>query len=211
MSDAGAQIALAPLEGRALAAHLDRLHSWDSQALVRLVSRRTALGIYGAPPMGVMSFVALPLKEPATVELDVTLPAVMARAALVDGETASLDGVSAPAELSFLPPADGWHLPIQGVAGDLIPMVEESVAEFRARSAAVLDTQVLADQLWDRPSFGGLPMRMLHAAHRLGFIVDDGSRVSACTVSGWKRLTTVRGQVFIRTIPPGQRALRIIT
>ncbi|MEK9810457.1 MAG: hypothetical protein VW362_08415, partial [Candidatus Nanopelagicales bacterium] len=67
-----------------------------------------------------------------------------------------------------------------------------------------------AEQLWDRPTFGGLPLRVLHAARRLGFLVDDGSRVTACTTSGWKRFTTVRGQIFLRTVPPGQRPLRVV-
>ena len=54
-------------------------------------------------------------------------------------------------------------------------------------------------------SFVALPLRVLHAARRLGFLTDDASRVTACTMTGWKRLTTVRGQVFVRTQTPTQR------
>lgn len=201
-------------EGRLLAAHLDRLLAWDNAGAVRVVARGQAVGIYSAPPMGVLAFVALPLAAPVADPLDASLTLTSARAGIVVGNndaTWQLDDAPAPvAALAVLPPGDGWHLPIQGVSGDVIPGVEEAVAEFRSRAPHVIDPQVLAEQLWDRPAFGGLPMRMLHAACRLGFLADDGSRVTACTTSGWKRLTTVRGQVFVRTVPPGQRALKVV-
>jgi hypothetical protein len=87
----------------------------------------------------------------------------------------------------------------------VITEVDAAVAEFRRRAPSVVDPQALAEQIWERPSFGGLPLRVLHAARRLGFLTDDASRVTACTMTGWKRLTTVRGQVFVRTHTPTQR------
>jgi hypothetical protein len=104
-----------------------------------------------------------------------------------------------------LPPMEGWQLPIHGVSGDIVPEVDAAVAEFRRRAAMVVDAQALAEQIWERNSFGGLPLRALHAARRLGFLTDDASRVTACTMTGWKRLTTVRGQVFVRTHSPTKR------
>jgi hypothetical protein len=68
-----------------------------------------------------------------------------------------------------------------------------------------VDSQALAESIWERHAFGGLPMRALHAARRLGFLTDDASRVTASTCTGWKRLTTVRGQVFVRAAVPTQR------
>ena len=105
----------------------------------------------------------------------------------------------------MLPLSEGWHLPIHGVSGDVIPEVDAAVAEFRRRAPSVIDSQALAEQMWERNSFGGLPLRVLHAARRLGFLTDDASRITASTTTGWKRLTTVRGQVFVRTVPPTQR------
>ncbi len=208
------QVALPAHEGRLLTAHLDRLNNWDGSGCVRLIARGQALGIYSAPPMGVLAFAALPLSSPVSEPVDVVMTLPAARTALhasANGVTLDLvEAAGATPALSVLPPSDGWHLPIQGVAGDVIPQVEESVTEFKSRAPYVVDTQVLADQLWDRPAFGGLPMRVLHAACRLGFLVDDGSRVTACTTSGWKRFTTVRGQIFLRTVPPGQRPLRVV-
>ena len=214
MTPTGTAVVLSGHEGRLLQAHLERLHAWNATGSVRVVARGRALGIYSNPPMGVLALAALPLCDAVGEPLDVAMTLGGARSAVTagpDSASFSLADEAAPtAELFQLPPSDGWHLPIQGVAGDVIPLVEESVEEFRTRAPYVADTQVLADQLWDRQSFGGLPMRVLHAARRLGFLVDDGSRVTACTTSGWKRFTTVRGQVFLRTVPPGQRPLRVV-
>ncbi|MBM3689135.1 MAG: hypothetical protein FJW80_05690 [Actinobacteria bacterium] len=200
-------------EGRLLAAHLDRLATWDPRTPVRLVARARALGIYSAPPMEVIAFVALPLTEPVDVELDTTTHVSDLRANIDEhghlGVPAVVVGDTA---LAVLPPSDSWQLPIAGVSGDILPLVDTAVAEFRRRAASVADSSpsspeltCLAQEIWDRPGFGGLPLRALHAARRLGFLSDDASRVSASTCTGWKRLTTVRGQVFVRTVPPVSR------
>ena len=196
-------------EGRLLAAHLDRLAAWDPGGHVRVVACGSAVGVYAAPPMRVISFVALPLLEAIDAEWDVSARTADMRAGLESAATRTDLRLPEPAVgspgLAMLPPAEGWQLPIHGVSGDVIPDVDAAVAEFRRRASAVVDRQVLAEQIWERSSFGGLPLRVLHAARRLGFLTDDGSRVTACTMTGWKRLTTVRGQVFVRTHAPTQR------
>lgn len=196
-------------EGRLLTAHLDRLAAWDPSGHVRVVARGGAVGVYAAPPMRVISFVALPLREPITDDVDVSARISDVRSGLVtDAGVTDLrlpePAVGSPG-LAMLPPSEGWQLPIHGVSGDVVPEVDAAVAEFRRRATSVVDPQALAEQIWERPSFGGLPLRVLHAARRLGFLTDDASRVTACTMTGWKRLTTVRGQVFVRTHTPTQR------
>jgi hypothetical protein len=208
-SSALVTLALPTHEGRLLGAHLDRLASWDSAGHVRVLARGSALGIYAAPPMRVISFVALPLLNPVDAELDVSARISEVREGLEATSSRADLQLPSPAigspGLAVLPPAEGWQLPIHGVSGDVIPEVENAVAEFRRRAPAVVDPQVLAEQIWERLSFGGLPLRVLHAARRLGFLSEDASRVTACTMTGWKRLTTVRGQVFVRTHAPTQR------
>lgn len=202
-------LALPPHEGRLLSAHLDRLCSWDPHVLVRLVARGQAIGLYAAPPMDVISFVALPLRTAVGEPVDTTIAGTTLRAGLVVGESGVdvvvPETVDERDGLAELPPSEGWQLPIPGVSGDLVPLVDEAVAEYRARSSTVPDQQRLAREIWDRPGFGGLPLRALHAARRLGFLTDDASRVSASTCTGWKRLTTVRGQVFVRSSNPVAR------
>jgi len=208
-SSALAALALPEHEGRLLAAHLDRLAAWDAAGHVRVVARGGAVGVYAAPPMRVISFVALPLRVPTVDDIDVSARIADVRTGLRSdsGVTDLLlpePAVGSPG-LAMLPPSEGWQLPIHGVSGDVVPGVDAAVAEFRRRASSVVDPQVLAEQIWERPSFGGLPLRVLHAARRLGFLTDDASRVTACTMTGWKRLTTVRGQVFVRTQTPTQR------
>lgn len=207
-------------EARLLAAHLDRLVTWDPRTPVRLVARARALGVYSAPPMEVVAFVALPLAVSVEGELDSTTRASELRTRLGDdGVVAVPPDVVGEAALAVLPPSDSWQLPIAGVSGDIVPLVDTAVAEFRRRAPGVAnpspgsaELQRLAQEIWDRPGFGGLPMRALHAARRLGFLTDDASRVSASTCTGWKRLTTVRGQVFVRTVPPVSRpSLTVVT
>jgi hypothetical protein len=208
-SNALTTLALPEHEGRLLAAHLDRLAAWDPAGHVRVVARGSAVGVYAAPPMRVISFVALPLREPVVDEVDVSARIGDVRAGLVTTAVVTDMRLPEPAVgspgLAMLPPSEGWQLPIHGVSGDVITEVDAAVAEFRRRAPSVVDPQALAEQIWERPSFGGLPLRALHAARRLGFLSDDASRVTACTMTGWKRLTTVRGQVFVRTHTPTQR------
>lgn len=207
-SSALATLSLPEHEARLLGAHLDRLMAWEPAGHVRVVARGGAVGVYAAPPMRVISFVALPLRVPVVEELDVSARASEIRAGLITAGGPELrlpePAVGSPG-LAVLPPSEGWQLPIHGVSGDVVPEVDSAVAEFRRRAAGVVDSQALAEQIWERSAFGGLPMRVLHAARRLGFLTDDASRVTACTMTGWKRLTTVRGQVFVRTHSPTQR------
>ena len=202
-------LALPAHEGRLLTAHLDRLAAWDPSGHVRVVARGGAVGVYAAPPMRVISFVALPLRIPVADEVDVSARIADVRAGLEAASGLTELHLPEPAVgspgLALLPPAEGWQLPIHGVSGDVVPEVDAAVAEFRRRASSVVDPQALAEQIWERPAFGGLPLRVLHAARRLGFLTDDASRVTACTMTGWKRLTTVRGQVFVRTHTPTQR------
>lgn len=209
-TEASAALRLPAHEGRLLSAHLDRLVGWEPRSIVRVVARARALGVYAAPPMDVISFVALPLIDPVDDEIDTTVFASDVRRGM-DESAAEVqlrlpESMVGDSSLAVLPPSDGWQLPIAAVSGDLVPLVDDAVAEFRRRSAAGAEPQNLAQEIWERPGFGGLPLRALHAARRLGFLSADASRVSACTCTGWKRLTTVRGQVFVRSSAPVARA-----
>ena len=41
-------------------------------------------------------------------------------------------------------------------------------------------------------------MRVLHTARLLGMLGSDSARIAASTRTGWKRLTTIRGQIYVR-------------
>jgi hypothetical protein len=90
---------------------------------------------------------------------------------------------------------------MHAIAGDLCVKVDEGVREFNQRSKgqSQLLTQQIADEIWSRQSWGALPLRVLHAARRLGMINPDASRVSCASNGLWKRLATNRGQIFVRS------------
>lgn len=187
-------------EARLLQSHLARQLRWNARATVRLIIETDRLGVFAAPPTGVLSYVQLPLVGSAATA-DMTIPAAQMGFGEPEAGAVTLmlpDPVPGTADLAVLPPGDGWHLPLQGVAGDVMPEVEAAIAEFKARSVSAVDADALAEEIWARPSFGGLPMRVLHTARMLGMLTADSSRIAATTRTGWKRLTTVRGQIYVR-------------
>jgi hypothetical protein len=53
-------------------------------------------------------------------------------------------------------------------------------------------------------------MRALHAARLLGFLSHAGARIETATITGWKRLSTPSGQIFVRSsaLPPKLAVIR---
>jgi len=217
-------IRLGEAEAKVLEGFSRRQLTWDAVQAARVVTTSRALGVFTAPPLGVLVFFAVPTAEPVAEDdpHDITVPlAGLADLIHLDGTTgmdleslprAFVPPGSAP-NLHHLPPTEGWQMPIHGLSGDLIPSLDEATAEFNARSAGLPPKaqENVANEIWDRPAFAGLPMRVLHAAHRLGMISNDRSRVAAATCGPWKRLSTTRGQVFTYLQGPSARlALHVV-
>lgn len=207
----GATLILTIDDARVLAAFGRRQLAWDPRLPVRIVSTSSAVGIYTAPPLNVLALFAVPaLTTDGPMDLTVSLAALVAECdstiqfgSPLQVETLRPVAVPATAAISVahLPPADGWQLPMQALAGDLLVHVDTAVAEFTTRSAGQTEAvqQSIADEIWERLTWAALPMRVLHAARRLGMMSNDQSRVSAATCGPWKRLVTARGQVFTRS------------
>lgn len=192
-------VTLAERDRRFAIAHLERILSWDPLSSVRVQVTRDALGIFAAPPLGVVTFIAVPAAADGD-DIDDVVSALVLRERLLSGETADLAlDPTICSDLGLLPPRDGWQLPIPALSGDLLPMVDAAVAEYRTRTAGAppLIQQTTADEIWSRIAWAGLPLRVLHAAALMGFLTRDASRVAAATSGPWKRLTTSRGQVFV--------------
>lgn len=213
-------IRLAAPEARALEAICRRQLGWDARLAARVVTSTGAVGVFTTPPLDVLAFVAVPTAEPvADADLwDVQVPLVALADALAgtvaEGTGIDLRGLPTaivplgPApSLHDLPPASGWQMPMFGIAGDLAPLVQKGTAEFESRAKGLPPRaqEEVAEEIWDRPAFAGLPLRALHAAQRLGMINDDMSRVSAATCGPWKRFSTSRGQVFVHAQGPAAR------
>jgi hypothetical protein len=198
---------LARDESAYLAGFLARVIGWDERAAVRVQTRRRVLGVYAPSPLDVLGFVALPLAEEAAEPLDVTVSAGRLRDIVGDvtrlpavSHVALPDPVTGSASLAVLPPAGTWMPGERGTAGDVAALVDAAVASFRAAVPATgsINADLVAEATWDAPGWGGLPMRALHAARLLGFLAHPGARIETATISGWKRLVTPAGQVFVR-------------
>jgi len=201
-----------------LAGFLGRILGWDERSAVRIVQRGKVLGFYSALPMDVLAFIALPTVDDVSSddlngEIDVTVSAGRLRDII--GDTSRLgtvtdvrlpDPVAGSPALAVLPPAGPWSSGEKGMAGDLAPVVDAAVAEFRAQvpKSGSLNSTLLAEAAWDAPGYGALPMRALHAARLLGFLSHPGARIETGNISGWKRLVTPSGQIFVRSnsLPP---------
>jgi hypothetical protein len=206
-----ARVGLMVDDAKALAAMAKRQLGIDARMPVRIVSRPNALGLYTALPMDVIAFVAIPATFASGEEVDLTVSLASLSieldrvvASQVPLDLSALPEVRVPvtkkATIALLPPSDGWQLPMFAVAGDLVPQVDASVEEFTRRSKGLSERaqQEIAEEIWERPAWAGLSMRMLHAARRLGLLAQDRSRIAAATCGPWRRLSTPRGQVFAR-------------
>ena len=191
-----------------LAAFLGRIVSWDERAAVRVQSRGDVVGVYAPCPLDVLVFVALPLAATPDEPVDTTVSAGRLRDVIGDiarlapeSDVVLPDPVTGSASLAVLPPASPWSPGERGMAGDVLAKVDDAVAAFRTSvpSTGSFHAELVAEATWDAPGWGGLPMRALHAARLLGFLTHPGARIETATVSGWKRLVTPAGQVFVRS------------
>ena len=134
-------IRLAEPEARALEGFCRRQLRWDESLPARVVTAANALGVFTAPPLGVLVFIAVPTVDPVdeadAVDAIVSLGrfADLLRSDAVTGmRPEALPQASVPVgaspTLQHLPPTDGWQLPIFGVSGDLVPVVDDATAEF---------------------------------------------------------------------------------
>lgn len=211
-------IRLGEAEARALENFCRRQLRWDVGLAARVVTAERAVGVFTAPPLRVLVFAAVPTI--AVVGEDDAIDVVVSLAQLADrlrdrGQSglglAELTRATVPVgpapNLQHLPPTEGWQLPIFAVAGDLVPIVDAATMEFASRCVGLPPKaqEAVADEIWDRTGFAGLPIRALHAARRLGMIGMDQSRVSAAACGPWKRLSTPRGQVFTYAGGPAAR------
>lgn len=200
-------------DARVLAAVCKRQASWDSRARARVLTTAKAMGVYTAPPMDVLAFVAIPIEpdiDDVPLDVAVSLHSVMKELERIAADGLPFDSenllqvtvpVTSTMNVAQLPPTEGWQVPITALAGDLLTMVTEATDEFtrRAEGKGEGERQLIADEIWARTAWAGLPMRALHAAQRLGMIGNNSARIAAATNGPWKRLSTPRGQIFART------------
>lgn len=206
-------------EAADLAAFLGRLIRWDKAAVVRLRSAEgeAALGVFARPPFGgvlaVRNAALVGAGVSAVVDATVSAGQLLDAADAVASRGAGLvvpPSVTGPSWAGVLPPRGGWRrvaeLDVErlraaaaGVIGEFRTRTEELAPEARTRPA--LDA--LAEELWGRALPGqvpGMTLRVVHAAHAVGFLRADEAVVLAA--GPWVRLRTGYGSIAHRTASP---------
>jgi len=184
-------------------ARVERYVDWllriDERCALRVITRPSAVGFYGATPSGVLTFVAVPtLRVEADSEpIDEVMSARLLLTALKvdDGIGIGSDLIANPA-LAALPPSDTWLPGERGVVGDIVRFIDQAVA-----NGVAADTSV----------WGGFTLDALRVAKGLGLFSHPGAQVVAATNAGWKRLMTPAGQVFVPPSRTGRGFLRVVT
>ena len=205
------------------AAFLGRLVRWDKAAVVRLRSAEgePALGVFGHPPFGgVLAVKSLALRGDG---IGVAVDATVSAGELLESVASAADGgeftvppsVTGPAWAGMLPPRGGWQRVAGLDAAAVRAVALRAVAEFRARTEALVperrtraELDALAEEMWSRPLPGGatgVTLRVVHAAHALGFLPVPGpepgaedDRVAVLAAGPWLRLRTGYGSVAAR-------------
>ncbi|MDX3098742.1 hypothetical protein PV703_01005 [Streptomyces sp. ME01-24h] len=215
-------------EADGFAAFLARLLRWDKAAVVRLRASGTALAVFGQPPFGAgVLAVRTAELDGAAGDLDSTVSAGQLLDGIDDvtGTVAVPAPVTGPAWAGLLPPRGGWErVPGLPSAEDVRAAAAAAVTEFRERSEALppgnrtrVELDAIADDIWSRQlGTTGLPLRVVHAAHALGFLRPVRIPVPAPRTAGqptvlllaagpWLRLRTPYGSVAVRRRTPGLR------
>lgn len=214
------QVTLGPTELRSVISILEKQIEWNSNLAVRVVTSPDAVAFYSTIPLNLRAFIAMPAKMGAGRPCDLVatgrdVVALLSNSSgVVDLDSLEqLAGLSS-ASLSDLPPSQGWQVPMHGIASDVIPVVDEVITEFDRRSVVLGERGKadLAEEIWNRPAWGGLPIKIFYAAQRLILIWDEPIKISAATCGPWKRLSTPRGQVFIdSTVPTPRSRMRLVS
>ena len=186
-----------------LSAYAARLVRLDPAAVLRVVVRSGALGVFALPPFGVLAFRGFPLASGGR-GLDRT---VIAAGLRVHRSVVVLAAAgAAPAWTGVLPPRSGWSLLATRPVPEVVTAVREGVAAFRDRGDALAPADRtpavlarVADEVWAERVLGPVTLRAAHAALRLGFLSPRlGGDVVARSCGPWLRLEGRHGVVFTR-------------
>jgi hypothetical protein len=193
-----------------LAGVLSRAVRWDDATVVRLQSTAKAVGVFFEAPMNVLTFIALPLAQPLSEPLDRVVSAhrlrdcigELAQAAPGVGAVDVPDARDTPASLAVTPSRDGWIVAEKATASEVSDAMEVALAEYDTQMSLLAQAseqarQDFLNEWWERPVWGGLPIKAVHVARSLGMLSHPGARVESATRGGWKRFVSPAGQVFV--------------
>ena len=206
-----------PGEAAGLDAFLKRLLRWEKNAAVRIQAGGGVVGIFAKPArFEVVVVRTARLLEP--VEVDITVSA----GELLEAVDEPAEAVTVPHEVTgppwtgVLPPRGGWKA-FGEVPSDAVRTVAAAaVGEFRERAERLGPRErtretldAIAEEIWSRPlGRTELPLRAVHAAHALGFLIGEGP-LGLLRAGSWLRLRTPGGSVVVRTGGPRGQGLSV--
>jgi hypothetical protein len=193
-------------EALGLSSYLTRLLALDTRASVRVQADGTALGVWGGPPLGVLTLRPVGLGEPA--QLDRTLSAQRLLEAIdAAGEQVAVNlppVIGGPPWAGLLPSRAGWSWLAAVPVAVIVDAVRVAVEGF-GRRVDLIDPsertqpalEAVANELWNKPVLSKVPLRAAHAAQLTGLLGRDGE-VSAHASGSWLRLSCPGGSVALR-------------
>jgi hypothetical protein len=195
-------------EWAGLVAYLERLVSLDARGAVRLQAAGPVLGVWGGPPLDVVTLRPVALAGRLDDGLDVTVSARRLLDRLKEGEgdlaTVVPDMVAGPAWAGLLPPRAGWQPLAEVPAAAVNDAVRVAVDSFRRRIDLLPESQrslvameQVAAEIWGHPVVAGVPLRAAHAAVLTGLLGRDGA-VGAFGAGPWLRLACPGGSAAVR-------------
>jgi hypothetical protein len=210
-------------QGEDLAAFLTRLLRWDKAAVVRLQAAGPALAVFGHPPFGpVLAVRTWELTESACLDATVSAGQLLDAVAEAAAAVTVPPDVTGPSWAGLLPPRSGWRRVAEVGLDVLRADAARVIAEFRTRTEALeparrtrAELDALAEEIWSRRlGDTALPLRVVHAAHALGFLRPVHAVAHAAGTGAvpalveppavlvcrrWLRLRTTFGSVAVRT------------
>jgi hypothetical protein len=197
-----------PRERAGLVAYLTRLVRLDDRGSARLQARGSVLGVWGGPPLDVVTLrpVALGEEPHAPLDLTVSVQRLLERVqeAEPDGAVTLPPTVPGPAWAGLLPPHGGWAVVATVPSASVRDAVRVGVDAFRRRLDLLAEAdrtqpalQALALEIWSRPVVAGVPLRAAHAAELTGLLSTEGDAVVHAS-GPWLRLACPGGSVAVR-------------
>ena len=196
---------LAAVEREGLRAYLERVLALDDRAAVRVQAGGTAAGVWSGPPFGVLALRPVGLLQHTS--LDATVSARRLLEALGVARPFAVEvrlpqPVVGPAWAAQLPPRSGWEtraeVPVTAVADQVAVGVEAFRRRLDALDESARTPELLervAEDVWGGASVADLPLRVAHAAERLGFLGREGD-VRASASGAWRRLGCPGGSIL---------------
>lgn len=204
---------LEPSDGTRLAALLKRMMRWDPGAYVRVVTKDDTISFYLEPPFKVVAHFIFPATAVTPlIDNNMRVDDLLSQL-LTQPEPTRIPLITEfePFGLGAKPPEGPWQQGERGIAGDLAPKVVTAIDEFKSRMATLGNnparevSESVANEIWERPGWGGLHLRVLHAAYLLGLLSVPMAQVTTGTCAGWKRLQSPGGTLYVRPGDSGPR------